>query len=64
MVASRKFILDTLEMKNDIPKTNLKTQLGNIGFPHQDTTTGQIWALDQKLIARTWSFGFETHSSS
>ena len=45
---TKKVILDTLKM-NDFPKTNLKTQLGHIVFRYQDTTTGQIWALDHKL---------------
>ena len=35
--------------KYDIWKIKLQTQLGNIVFPYQDATTGQIWALYHKL---------------
>ena len=51
MVAShkKKIIFCTFKMKNDISKIKLQTQLGNIVFPYQDATTGQIWALYHKL---------------
>ena len=46
---TKKVILDTFKITNDISKINLKTQVGNIVLPYQGTTTGQIWALDHKL---------------